>query len=91
MATMTHYAAIQADTGTVYGIGATEAEALADARRDMKGPGRVSGEEIDAMIDSLTVLPCTSAAVEFVRERGGAPTALLSKSRAGVMLRDEEE
>lgn len=77
--TTTRFAAIDQGqpTGAVYGIGRTEEEALADARR-----GAADGE--------YEVVPMTAGAYALVDEQGGAPSAELTVSRGGVSLRSEE-
>jgi hypothetical protein len=76
----THYAAVQIDTRTVYGVGTTEGGARRAARRWAEGDP-----------SSLVVVPCTAAASRHIREHGGAPSASLTVSPTGVCLRGEED
>lgn len=65
-------------TGAVYGLGATEEEALADARR-------LSPRDAEA---GFSVVPCTVAAARHVLVHGGAPSPRLAVSRReGVRVR----
>jgi hypothetical protein len=91
----THYAAIDATnvTGTVYGLGTTAEEALADAlsvgtscfdecaEREDHEPG-----------DHFRVVPCTAEAAAFIESSGGSPSPRLSVSaRSGVSLVEEDD
>jgi len=86
MTTTTHYAAVQLETATVYGIGTTPAEAEADAAREFERAGVPADER-----QGLATVPCSAAAAEMIGSIGGAPSRLLSVSRSGVTLADEEE
>lgn len=83
MTTATHYAAIQIDTGTVYGVGTSTDAALADARQWIDAASEDTSD--------LVAVPCTSAAASYVIEHGGQSSARLTVSRSGVCLRSEEE
>lgn len=80
----THYAAVQLDTGTVYGIGTTPEEAVSDAA------GWIDQGETT---EDLLVVSCTPAAAAYVREHGGQSSARLSVDSdrgGGVRLAGEE-
>jgi hypothetical protein len=88
MTTTTHYAAIQIDTRTVYGVGTNHKTAADDARRYL-GPGPAAAAF--ELTQGWATVPCTAAAAAYVREHGGQPSPLLTVSRSGVCLRSEEE
>lgn len=78
MTTMTTHAAVQVETRTIYGIGATAAEARRDAARYTAHPDRLHVTEI------------TARAAAYVREHGGQPSPAISFDRNGICLREEE-
>jgi len=91
----THYAAIQIDTRTVYGIGETPDRARDDAVES--GVTCTCADDDDTcshpygtLPDGFAVVPCTAAAAAFVDQHGGAPDRALSVSRSGICLRSEE-
>jgi hypothetical protein len=77
MTTMTMQAAVQVETRTIYGVGATASAARADAARYTEHP------------DRLHVTSITDAAAEYVREHGGQPSAAISFDRNGICLTSE--
>jgi hypothetical protein len=64
-------------SGAVYGIGTTEAEAIADAMRAADG--------------DYAAVPCSKAAYLMVKTHGGMPCAELYVSRREVTLADEDD
>jgi hypothetical protein len=90
----TFFAAIESSnvTGTVYGIGPTEADALHDALS--AGDPCVTHEDAKpghSAADHFAIVPCTEAASIYVAEQGGAPSRDLIVTARGVSLRSEEE
>lgn len=78
--TTPRYAAIDdPSSGTVYGLGATKAEAIEDARRSL-----------GADADDCICVSITPAAYAFVEANGGSPSHRLSVSSDGVCLLEEE-
>ena len=88
----TYYAAIGSDDRVIYGIGTTEAEALADA---INGAGYTNQESYDADGGSpFEVLPMTPLYYAHVRAHGfhGGSASWAYDSRGRVdFYRDEED
>lgn len=76
---MAQSAAVQIETRTIYGIGATASAARKDAARWTDHP------------DRLHVTTITEAAALWVEENGGQPSDALSFDRNGICLRSEEQ
>lgn len=88
--TTTRYAAHQAETGAIYGVGETREAALADARRELS-TARL--DDLEAALSGLDVVAITPAAAAYVEKHGGSPSRALvwDRSARSIMLRSEEE
>jgi hypothetical protein len=96
MTTTTHYAAIQIDTRTVYGIGET-ADRARDEAAEEGATCSCADDDPDCthaygeLPSGFALVPCTQAAAAYVESHGGAPSPQLTVSARGVCLRSEEE
>jgi hypothetical protein len=89
MTTTTHYAAIQIDTRTVYGVGETADRARDEAVEEAAcWPWPAIFGELPS---GFALVPCTAAAAAYIESYGGAPSPQLTVSARGVCLRSEEE
>lgn len=52
------YAAVDNDGGPIWGVGTSPDEAIGNAREELR-MGRVSADELDAMVESLRIVPIT--------------------------------
>jgi hypothetical protein len=77
----TFFAAVDIKSGSaVYGIGATEEDAVADARRQSHDP--------ESCYD---VIPCTEAAHRLVEDEGGAPGTVYVTPAKVMTLKEHDK